>query len=170
MDEKQRLTRRDTLKIAIWTIGGLISSALGIPAIAYIVGPALQLGEDQGWVRLGSTSKVELGVPTLFKPKITRKAGWVSTEERIGVFVLTEDGREFIAMSNICTHLGCRVRWIQEREHVLEREHFLSPCHNGIFDKQGFVLSGPPPRPLDRYEIKLENEQIYIRKLYRVAT
>ena len=164
MDDKKQLTRRDSLKIATWTIGGLIGSGLGLPAIAYIVGPALQRSDDQGWVKLGSSSKVELGVPTLFKAKITRKAGWVSSEEQISVFVLTEDGREYIAMSNICTHLGCRVRWIQDRE------RFLSPCHNGIFDKHGMVISGPPPRPLDRYEIKVENEQMYIGKLYKVKT
>ena len=164
MKEEKQLSRRDTFKIAIWTISGLISSTLGIPAIAYIAGPALQRSDDQGWVRLGSTSKVELGVPTLFKAKITRKAGWVSSEEQIAVFVLTAPGREYIAMSNICTHLGCRVRWIQDRE------QFLSPCHNGIFDKLGMVISGPPPRPLDRYEVKLEKEQIYIGKLYRVET
>jgi menaquinol-cytochrome c reductase iron-sulfur subunit len=164
MEDNQQLSRRGVLKIAIWTISGLISSALGIPAIAYIIRPALQQGDDQGWVRLGPTSKVELGVPTLFKAKITRKAGWISSEEQIAVFVLTENGREYIAMSNICTHLGCQVRWIQGRE------QFLSPCHNGIFDKQGMVISGPPPRPLDRYEVKLENEQIYIGKLFRVTT
>jgi menaquinol-cytochrome c reductase iron-sulfur subunit len=164
MNEEQMLSRRDTLKIAIWTIGGLIASTLGIPAIAYIVGPSLQRDDDQGWVKLGSASKVELGVPTLFKAKITRKAGWVSSEEQIAAFVLTENGRDYIAMSNICTHLGCRVRWIQDKE------RFLSPCHNGIFDTQGMVISGPPPRPLDRYEVKLENDQLYIGKLYRVET
>lgn len=164
MDDRERLTRRDTLKIATWTIVGLMSTALGLPSVAYIVGPALKLNDNQGWIKLGSVSKVELGVPTLFKAKITRKAGWVTSQEELGVFVLTEDGRNFIAMSNICTHLGCRVRWIQDKE------RFLSPCHNGIFNKQGYVISGPPPRPLDRYEVKVENGQIFIGKLYRVET
>ncbi len=164
MEDRKELTRRDTLKIATWTIAGLISSALGLPAVAYILGPVLQPNEDQGWVKLGPVSKVELGVPMLFKAKVARKAGWVSSEEQLGVYVLTEDGRNFIAMSNICTHLGCRVRWIQDKE------RFLSPCHNGIFDKQGYVISGPPPRPLDRYEVKIENGQILIGRLYRVET
>ena len=164
MNEEKVLSRRDSLKIATWTIAGLIGSAMVIPAIAYIVGPSLQRDGGQGWVKLGSASKVELGVPTLFKAKITRKAGWVSSEEQIAAFVLTENGRDYIAMSNICTHLGCRVRWIQDQE------QFLSPCHYGIFDKPGMVISGPPPRPLDRYDVKVENEQIYIGKLYRVET
>jgi Rieske Fe-S protein len=70
---------------------------------------------------------------------------------------LTQDGREFIAMSNICTHLGCRVRWIEDRD------QFFCPCHNGIFDEQGSVVSGPAPKPLDRFEVKVEEEQLYLR-------
>jgi Rieske Fe-S protein len=80
------------------------------------------------------------------------------------IFVLTENGRDFIAMSNICTHLGCRVRWLADPE------VFLSPCHNGVFDKQGYVVSGPPPRPLDRYEVKVEGDQLYIGRLYKMKS
>ena len=68
--ENDKLSRRSFLSIAIWAIGGLISAALGIPAIAYIIGPALQRSNDQQWIQLGSTAKVELGTPTLFKANI----------------------------------------------------------------------------------------------------
>ena len=156
MSEDKAVNRRDFLGIATWAIGGLISLGLTIPGVAYILGPALQGNKSQNWIRLGSTSKVEIGSPTLFKAKVERKTGWITSEEEIAAFVLTENGRDFIAMSNICTHLGCRVRWLSERQ------QFLSPCHNGIFDKQGAVVSGPPPRPLDRYEVKVEDDQLYI--------
>jgi Rieske Fe-S protein len=59
-------------------------------------------------------------------------------------------------MSNICTHLGCRIRWIADEG------KFYCPCHNGIFDRDGTVLSGPPPRPLDRFEVKVENDTLSI--------
>jgi len=78
-------------------------------------------------------------------------------EEEVGVYVLTEDGRDYLAMSNICTHLGCRARWIAERE------QFFCPCHNGVFDKHGYVVSGPPPRPLDEFETKIEDGNLYIQ-------
>ena len=39
----------------------------------------------------------------------------------------------------------------------------LSPVHYGVFDAQGTVLSGPPPRPLDRYEVKVEGDKLYVR-------
>lgn len=156
MTAEQPIGRRKFLSIATWAIGGVIGVALGIPAVAYILGPALRRQEAQEWIRVGSASKVELGMPTLFKAKIQRKTGWVVNEEEISVYVLTDNGRDFIAMSSICTHLGCRVRWITDQD------QFFCPCHNATFDKSGQVLSGPPPRPLDRFEVKVEDDQLFI--------
>ena len=157
MSEKKDLSRRNFLALATWAIGGLISAALGVPAIAYIIGPALKLNNVQQWIQLGSTAKVELGTPTLFKAKIERQTGWIVNEEEVSAYALTENGRDFVALSNICTHLGCRVRW------VADQERFFCPCHNGVYDKNGNVVSGPPPRPLDHYEVKIENNQLYIK-------
>ncbi len=154
MDENKQLDRRGFI---VWGIGGLISAAMAIPAIAYIIGPALQRANAQNWIRLGAASKVELGIPTLFKAKVQRQTGWIVNEQELSAFVRTDNGRDFVAMSNICTHLGCRIRWIAERG------EFFCPCHNGVFDKDGKVLAGPPPRPLDRYEIKVENDQLFIQ-------
>lgn len=145
--------------IATWAIGGLISAGMGIPAIAYIIGPALKDTKAQNWIRLGSVSKVEIGVPTLFKTKVKRQTGWVVEEDELSVYVLTDNGRDYVAMSNICTHLACRVRWIAENQ------QFFCPCHNAIFDKEGIVVAGPPPRPLDRYSLKIENGQLFIGQL-----
>lgn len=156
MSEGKNVSRRDFLGLATWGIGGLISLGLGIPAIIYLIGPALKKISSQNWLRLGPASKVELGTPTLFKTSIERQTGWISNVEEISFYVLTENGRDFVAMSNICTHLGCRVRWIADRQ------EFFCPCHNGVFDKEGNVVSGPPPRPLDRFEVKVENDQLMI--------
>ena len=157
MSEENSVSRRDFMNTAIWAIGGFISAAFAIPAIVYVVAPALQKNQLEEWVRLGSTDKVELGTPTLFKANIERQTGWIVNEEEISVYVLTENGRDYVAMSNICTHLGCRVRWISDQS------QFFCPCHNAIFDEEGLVVSGPPPRPLDRYETKVENNQIFIK-------
>ena len=156
MKKHEDISRRDAMKIAISLIGGLIGTALGIPAIAYILGPALRK-DEANWIRVSSLSTIELGTPTLLKPRIERQNGWIVDEEEVGVYVLTEDGRNYHALSNICTHLGCRVRWIAERE------QFFSPCHNGVFDKHGYVVSGPPPRPLDEFETKIEDDNLFIQ-------
>ncbi len=156
MRGKQRFGRREFLGITTGAIAGLIGAAMGIPAIAYIVGPALQRNEDQDWILLGSTTKVELGSPTLFKAKIERQTGWIINQTELSIYVLTDNGRDFVAMSNICTHLGCRVRWIADEK------QFFCPCHNAAFDQDGEVLSGPPPRALDRYEVKVEDDQLFV--------
>jgi len=156
LSEEKRLSRRDFMSITTWTIGGVIGLGIGIPAIVYVAGPAIKDETSQEWVPLGPTSKVELGVPTLFKVTIERQTGWIVNKEELSIYVLTENGRDFVAMSNICTHLGCRVRWITEQE------QFFCPCHNAVFDKEGDVVEGPPPRPLDRFEVKVENDQLFV--------
>ncbi len=50
----------------------------------------------------------------------------------------------FAAMIGICTHLGCRVNWI-ESEGL-----FRCPCHGSVFDRYGTNIAGPAPRPLER--------------------
>jgi len=156
MNDNQKLDRRGFLGFMTWAIGGIIGAGFGIPAIAYVIGPAMQKSEDQNWIRLGSVSKVELGTPTLFKTKIEKQTGWITNEEELSVYILTENGRDFVAMSNICTHLGCRVRWIADNA------EFFCPCHNATFAKNGEVVSGPPPRPLDQFQVKEEGGQLFI--------
>lgn len=155
-EQENEINRKDFLSTATFTIGGLIGLGLGIPAFIYVIGPALQVEEEQNWIRLGSVSKVEVGTPTLFKATIERKTGWVVNQEEISFYVLTENGRDFIAMSNICTHLGCRVRWIEDQD------GFFCPCHNAVFTKDGSVATGPPPSPLERFEVKVEDDQLYV--------
>ena len=155
--EKTSVSRRDFMKTTILGIGGFIGAAIGLPAIAYVVGPALQQNIIE-WIRLGSASKVELNTPTLFKTTIEKQTGWINTEEEFSVYVLTTNGQEFVVMSNVCTHLGCRVRWIPEKD------GFYCPCHNGVFAKDGSVVSGPPPRALDRFEVKVEDGVLFVKR------
>jgi menaquinol-cytochrome c reductase iron-sulfur subunit len=156
MGESKSLSRRNFMQAAIWGIGGLIGIGFGVPAVAYVVGPSLKSQQTQTWMRLGPTSKAELGTPTLFTFTIQTQTGWIENTQEISVYVLSTDGRTYIAMSNICTHLGCHIRWIAEQN------HFFCPCHNGVFDVSGNVVSGPPPRPLNRYDVKVENGQLFV--------
>ncbi len=156
MVEANELSRRNFMQAAIWGIGGLIGIGFGIPAITYVVGPSLKSQQAQTWMRLGPSSKVELGTPTLFTFTVQNQTGWIVSSQEISVYVLSQDGRSYIAMSNICTHLGCHIRWIAEQN------HFFCPCHNGVFDSSGNVVSGPPPRPLTRYDVKAENDQVFV--------
>lgn len=155
--EEKKLNRSDFMKATIAGIGGLIGLAYGLPAVAYVIGPAKN--QDSGdWIQLGSVNKIELNTPTLFKTVVETQTGWIKTESEISAFVLTTNGQDFIVMSNVCTHLGCRVRWIEEQD------GFFCPCHNATFSKDGEVTGGPPPRPLDRLESKVEEGILYVKR------
>jgi len=156
MDTKNKVSRRDVMKIVITAIGGFIGAALGIPAIAYILGPAVKSNKSKDWIQVGSITRIETDSPSLFKVTVEQQTGWITDEEEVAFYVLTENGHDYLAMSNVCTHLGCRVRWVSDKG------EFFCPCHNGVFDKRGFVVSGPPPRPLDVFETKIENGELSI--------
>jgi menaquinol-cytochrome c reductase iron-sulfur subunit len=156
MKNDKKMNRRDFLGVLTAAISGIIGLAIGIPAVSYILGPALKEDEDQTWIPVALASKVEIGIPTLFKINIQQKAGWIANDLEFSFYIFTENGRDFVAMSNVCTHLGCRVRWVDSQE------QFFCPCHNAIFDKNGLVVTGPPPEPLTRYEVKEEDGQLFI--------
>lgn len=72
-----------------------------------------------------------------------------------------EDSRMFVfrrqeglfAISSICTHLGCNVRW------EAENNGFECPCHGSSFDKNGKNTSGPAPRPLRWLKLTLDDDR-----------
>lgn len=67
--------------------------------------------------------------------------------------------QEIIALSAICTHLGCVVKWNESKGEL------FCPCHGGRFDLRGKVLGGPPPAPLASYKVRIENEYIVIEEV-----
>jgi cytochrome b6-f complex iron-sulfur subunit len=62
----------------------------------------------------------------------------------------------FAAYSAICTHLGCIIEWIREKE------EFLCPCHGGRFAGDGKVLGGPPPKPLQAIPVAFNCDNLII--------
>jgi cytochrome b6-f complex iron-sulfur subunit len=74
----------------------------------------------------------------------------------IPVVVINRPEKGFVAFSRVCTHLGCLVDY-NERKHV-----FLCPCHAGIFDIEGNVVSGPPPKAMNVIPLRIEGGNIVI--------
>lgn len=148
--DETELSRRAFMDRSVKAIAAFISISLGVPAIGYLISPALQQQENQ-WVKLGRISQVKPGIPTLFTVTIKQTTGWVEAETQLAYFVYTTNGENFSVMSNICTHLGCQTHW-NEVDGLIE-----CPCHGGQFDAQGSVIGGPPPRPLKRVDFKLDD-------------
>ncbi len=70
--------------------------------------------------------------------------------------MIVDDGTQLLAFSAVCTHLGCLVHWDSQAE------RFVCPCHHGVYDTDGNVVSGPPPRPLERIKLAIEGDQIFV--------
>jgi Rieske Fe-S protein len=65
---------------------------------------------------------------------------------------------EWRAFSAVCTHLNCTVQYNDARRQI------WCACHNGFYDLNGKVVSGPPPAPLEEYAVKVRGEQVVISK------
>ena len=153
------ISRRDFIKLVTVGVGAVIGAAVGLPAIAYLLDPALKSSTSDAWVPLGKLEGFEIGKPTLVNFTRSQTSGWEKTVNSYGVFILRKSDTDVLALSNRCTHLGCRVNWKDDRQ------TYVCPCHDATFDLQGKVLVGPPPRPLDGYETKVENGTLFIHFL-----
>jgi cytochrome b6-f complex iron-sulfur subunit len=70
--------------------------------------------------------------------------------------LLREENGALRAFSLVCTHLACTVIWNGEKK------EFHCPCHDGFFDEEGRVLSGPPPAPLDRWKVEVQGNKVIV--------
>ena len=164
------LTRRRFLAGTLGWVSAGIAAALGIPAVA-AWSPPRSAKKTSGGVRSpasGSLSPASriwtvIGVPVLTSfTSLVEDAYMKAAPKDVAIYVVNRGGGEFVIYDDRCTHLGCPYNWSDE-----DRE-FLCPCHNAVFDEEGRVLGGPPPRPLDRYEYKVENDVLFVGKLFEV--
>jgi len=138
------MDRRSFVKIVTAALGSVMAAVVGLPVIQYFISPALGKTAGDDWISLGSLDNYPFDLPTLFNFNITQVNGWERSTLSYGAFVLRKE------------HLSCRVNWNEESS------EFYCPCHAAFFDKNGEVVSGPPPRPLDRYETRLDGDQLFI--------
>lgn len=150
------LNRRQFVKVVLVSVGTLMTAAIGLPAVAYVIYPATTTQESDSWIPLGPLSEYPIGQPTLFNFSRTTVNGWEKTVNTYGAYVVRSSETAYKVFSNICTHLSCRVNWRDAET------DFHCPCHDGVFDIEGKVVSGPPPRPLDEYETKVEDGNLFI--------
>lgn len=149
-------SRRKFLGGVIGVVAAAVTALVGLPAIGYIISPGVKRQNSDKWLPLGPVESLTPGVPTGFPFSRTITDGWVQATQTGVAYALTSDGQNVKVFSNVCTHLSCRVNWDEGRN------GFFCPCHDGLFSKEGEVVAGPPPRPLDQFETKIENGQISI--------
>jgi menaquinol-cytochrome c reductase iron-sulfur subunit len=135
-------------------IGGALSTLLGV----FAVRPAR--GEDrERWIKAGTLNELTANVPVPRVLAVPRSDGWYRARSRETVFLVWNGARDVKVFSATCTHLGCQVLW------DVETTHFKCPCHGGVYAATGEVLDGPPPRPLQAIEARVDaaDDSILVR-------
>lgn len=130
------------------------------PLLTYFLSPVWKETPEE-WILLGETGKIPVGKPSKVEFLQRRKDGWMTVEEKKSAWVVNKEGKEFTVFDPRCTHLGCPYRWDEARG------QFMCPCHTAVFDADGNVISGPPPRPLDRFATKIENGKLWVLPAFK---
>ena len=137
--------RRGMVKILLG--GGLLGSFASFlyPVLRYLVPPRVaDLGGDQ--VIAGKVNELKPNSAKIFR-----------FGSRPGLLIRNSDGN-YRALSATCTHLGCIVQYRSDLQEI------WCACHNGLYDLTGRNISGPPPRPLEAYEVHLRGDDVVVSR------
>jgi len=140
-----KLSRREFVRLLLG--GGFLAFLVSAfyPILRYLLPPA---GTE------GSVSNVvaaKVGELTPNSGKIFRFG------DKPALLVLTDKGN-YKAFSAVCTHLNCTVAYHPESKGI------VCACHNGRYDLNGQVVSGPPPKPLPEFKVTQRGEEIIVSK------
>lgn len=153
--------RRRFVAVVLGAIASAITGILGVPLAGFFALPALRKTERR-WLEVGPVSEFSEGELKKVIAKALVAQVWPKETSEVALYVLNRGADQFTLYHIHCTHVGCPVRWNSQAG------RFFSPCHGGVFDRDGQVLAGPPPRPLDRYEYKIEKGILYAGRVYKV--
>lgn len=140
-DDPGYITRTKFLTGVALVTGGVMTAAILVPVVGFAAADTLK-EEEWRWIDVGPLSDFPDGQTTSIAvsgpaPESDRRA-----------FLRHKDGA-IIAIWNRCAHLGCPVSYSPGGD------VYACPCHGGAYDSLGRVTSGPPPRPMDRFDVKI---------------
>jgi Rieske Fe-S protein len=146
----KKSTRRSFLNIALGGCGLAVAGSVAYPLVSFIQPPENAESQRTSTTLDKKFSEIQPGDWSIFR--FGNKPGiWIMREN---------DGEnELLAYSATCTHLNCIVEYLPE-DNIL-----FCPCHKGSFDINGVNISGPPPKPLDKFVVQVkEDDSIEILK------
>jgi Rieske Fe-S protein len=101
-----------------------------------------------------SVNEVSAGKVDQFKPNSGKIVKFGSRP----ALLIRASETEWRAYNAICTHLNCTVQYQDNTRQI------WCACHNGRFDLNGHVVSGPPPNPLEEYQVRVRDEEVFISR------
>ena len=149
------IDRRAFYLTALYGLWAFMATVMTSLAGIYLLWLPTPRKQDE-WSEVGRLSQLQPKVPEELIFRRNRVDGWKVTSDKASAWVVKTADREVIAFAPQCPHLGCAYHW----EH--QNQQFLCPCHASTFSLHGEVLSGPSPRPLDRYKVMVEGDSLLL--------
>jgi succinate dehydrogenase / fumarate reductase iron-sulfur subunit len=141
-------------QMGVGVLGVGSALVLGAVATGTVIGPSLTKTPKQ-WVPVSALENITPGNVTTVMAQYETKGGLYTQKFSVPVLV-SHTGNNIVCFKSACPHLGCVVKW-----DVLSGR-FRCSCHGGNFDRDGTVIAGPPPRPLDRYAFKVDSGHLFV--------
>lgn len=143
--DSEKKSRRDFLSILLGI--GLLGWLGGIlyPVYLYLKPPKAPEVDVKN-ISLGKADDIAANSSKMFK-----------VGNKPGILIKTAEG-ELRAFSAVCTHLDCTVQFKGDEK------VFWCACHNGKYDLNGQNISGPPPKPLTRFNLVIQKGEIFVSK------
>ena len=128
------MERRDFIKMGC--------ALCGATAVAAFVAGCSKLGTSS--TPQGPSVNFTLNLSQSSNSSLNSVGGYVYSN---GVIVVRTGTSSFVAVASSCTHQGCTIGYDPSAK------NFSCPCHGGVFDTNGNVVSGPPPAPVKKYTV-----------------
>jgi nitrate reductase gamma subunit len=148
------MLRRSFLTKIAAAAGAVAAAIIVVPSIAFLLGlrktPMI-------WRAVGKTSDFQVGQTVEVSFSDATSLPWAGVTAKTAAWLRRVAEDQFLAFSINCTHLGCPVRWLPDAD------LFMCPCHGGVFYSDGTVASGPPPKPLTTYPVRINNGMVEIQ-------
>ena len=146
---KEKIPRRDALNYLLGAGIGALGVATLYPMVRYMI-PPLASGAGTSSVSAAKVGELQPNEGKIFK-----------FGNAPGIIILKRGGDptsalSYAAFTAVCTHLNCTVQYRDDLEEI------WCACHNGHFDLNGKVISGPPPSPLKEYRVAIKGDEIFV--------
>jgi len=146
-------------KLLGWLVGvlnvGVLAAIFG-PVLGFIGSPLAGKKQDK-WVSVLDADQLAEGQTREVTFVVQVKDGYMIAPRKYTVY-LRRFPDKIVAFDPACTHLGCRVKFQSDKL------RYFCPCHGGVFDDAGQVVSGPPPEGLKQRAVKVVDGRIYVQR------
>jgi menaquinol-cytochrome c reductase iron-sulfur subunit len=166
--EGETVTRRRFMTGTAHTAGAIAAASFTLPALGFALGPQFKSNVAH-WETIGTVDQFP---DNNYVPVVITLVPGIGEAGKSTAYVRKKNPEidtdvydrttPYIAISDKCVHLGCPVRW------VAAAERFICPCHGGVYELLGRPTSGPPVRPLDRFQTRVSGENVEIGPRFSV--